>query len=607
MKVGDQIYNPSEFFQRNEKLKAAHSTEYVTVEEFQRRTKEIVKCKNDIKHFANKYFYIIGADGKQIIPLYPRQAELLDFLVANSRIIVKCPRQCGKTTANSILALWYAIFNNDKRLLVVANKQEIVFEILERIQFAYEELPFWLKPGITSWNKKKISFSNGSVIEGTSTTSTAARGKSAEVVLIDELAWIPNNLLEPFLVSILPIASSFKNSKIIGVSTPNGVNNKFYELYSAAELNVDNTEGWKKFDICLDDVPGRDEDWRKARLAEFNGDLVKYAQEYECVFHGSSYTLLKKETIKAMKDFVLSDKWIEPTKVQLNQNFSFDQYHKPIKDHCYILMADPSSGVGLDFSVVLVFDVTTTADICHVASFASNTVSTLEFPYVIVKMAILYNRAPIAMESNSIGDGILNSIAYTYEYDNIVNYEEQKGKLGIFSHVQVKGKACRWLRDLISFPIVNVRIYDKILVAEMEWFERKNTPKHEIYQAVGTKHDDFMMAFIWGMFCLNPDIVESIFNVTKYAKIKEIGLDIPLFLQSMNSSYFSEFGFGGDDHEVNPDEVYNTQLFGKNTATEKISEEDMPKVLGFTEGDGEEEDYSGSNEDSAEQFLLQIQ
>lgn len=595
---------PTQSYRGNDKLKQKDITEYVTEAEYRRRVEEIIKCKNDAVYFANTYYTIVSGKGKHIIELYPKQADLLRFIVDNRRCIVKCPRQCAKSTTNCVFSLWHLLFNNDKKILLVANKLTTVLELLERIQMAYEELPLWLKPGITTWNKGRLVFSNGSSIEGCSTTSTSSRGKSAEILVIDEMAWIPANFLEAFLTSVLPVVSSFPESKIIGVSTPNGTNNKYYELYQAAQMNIDNEEGWKKFDICLDDVPGRDETWRKERLAEFNGDLIKYRQEYECVFHGSSYTLLPQEIIDTFKHRVLTPEYQEPKKIGFTRlrekgEFFFHQWHPPEKDHVYVLGADTSSGIGKDLSTVLVFDVTNVCKIKHVASFGSSAIKTLDFPYVIVKLGRMYNNALVAMESNSIGDGVLNFMAVTYEYDNIFSYEntrsQSKRSLGIFSHLQIKNKACRWLRDMSALGEISMELNDKYLIAEMEWFERKESVRHEIFQANGTKHDDYMMAFVWAMWAINPEVIETYLYVEKFIKTS-VGIQLPWILKNTSSGYFedeqSSFAPDWVGQNTDPDEVYSKHIMKEEPSyspdhgeIEKLTGEDIPDNLGFTEGE----------------------
>lgn len=175
------------------------------------------------------------------------------------------------TTSYTIYALWTLIFNPEKRIMLLANKADTVLEILGRIQMAYEYLPTWLKPAVVVWNKGEIQFSNKSAIKGFPTASDAARGYSAGIVIMDEAAFVPNNIASKVFESIYPVISSSKKSKFIIVSTPNGAdpNNLYYSLWQQANQKTaeKNREGWKPFRIDWWDVPGRDQKWKEQTIA----------------------------------------------------------------------------------------------------------------------------------------------------------------------------------------------------------------------------------------------------------------------------------------------------------------------------------------------------
>jgi reverse gyrase len=107
--------------------------------------KDLKKCQKNILHFAEKFFYIISLDeGKQPINLHYCQKRALRKMRDNRFFILLASRQIGKTTMMTIYALWVACFNNDQRILIVANKEGTALEIMSRIRMAYEELPNWL-------------------------------------------------------------------------------------------------------------------------------------------------------------------------------------------------------------------------------------------------------------------------------------------------------------------------------------------------------------------------------------------------------------------------------------------------------------------------------
>lgn len=108
---------------------------------------------------------------------------------------------------------------------------------MDRIRRAYEQLPFWIKPGVLVYNKSEITFANMSSIKAFSTSSSGARGTSGNVIIIDEMAFIPKNIIDDFFASVMPVISSSKNSKSIIVSTPNGASGLYYELWQQALHN----------------------------------------------------------------------------------------------------------------------------------------------------------------------------------------------------------------------------------------------------------------------------------------------------------------------------------------------------------------------------------
>ena len=182
---------------------------------------ELKKCQKNILHFAEKYFYIISLDeGKKTIDLHYCQKRALRKMRDNRFFILLASRQIGKTTMMTIYALWIACFNEDQRILIVANKEGTALEIMSRIRLAYEELPNWLKPGVKEYGKTSVTLANGTRIGISTTTGTAARGQSVNVLILDELAFIEPHLVDDFWKSVYPIVSSSKKSKIFIAASP---------------------------------------------------------------------------------------------------------------------------------------------------------------------------------------------------------------------------------------------------------------------------------------------------------------------------------------------------------------------------------------------------
>ena len=117
--------------------------------------------------------------------------------------------------------------------LPLANKSQTARDILGRLQLAYENLPRWLQQGVINWNKGNIELENKSTIVAAATSSSAIRGGSFNIIFLDEFAFVPANIAEMFFSSVYPTISSGKNTKMIIVSTPHGMN-MFYKLWTDA-------------------------------------------------------------------------------------------------------------------------------------------------------------------------------------------------------------------------------------------------------------------------------------------------------------------------------------------------------------------------------------
>lgn len=153
------------------------------IEKIEEYAPEIIKCKNDIIYFAENYFYILNLDaGKQTIKLYPAQKRVLKKMMKNRMLVLCASRQVGKSSLMTIFILWLALFNDDQRILLVANKEATAVEIFGRVRMAYEMIPNWLKSPVVEYAKTSMEMENNSKISISTTTGTAARGQSVSCV-----------------------------------------------------------------------------------------------------------------------------------------------------------------------------------------------------------------------------------------------------------------------------------------------------------------------------------------------------------------------------------------------------------------------------------------
>lgn len=256
----------------------------------QEQVDEYIRCAKDPVYFAANYIKIVNVD-KGLMPfeMWDFQKEMIRLFEQNRFCITKCPRQVGKTTTSVAYLLWLTLFTDSQNIAVLANKGSLARDILSKYQLAYENLPMWLQQGVVTWNKGNVELENGSKIIAASTSSSAVRGGSFNVVLLDEFAFVPANIANEFFNSVYPVISSGNTTKIIIVSTPNGMN-LFYKLWMDA---IGKKNGYKTFEIHWSMVPGRDEKWKEETIK--NTSEEQFRQEFESV---ESRTLVNIDNIE---------------------------------------------------------------------------------------------------------------------------------------------------------------------------------------------------------------------------------------------------------------------------------------------------------------------
>ena len=225
---------------------------------------EFLTCKEDPVYFAKKYIKIVNVDEGLIgFDMWPFQEKLVSNFHKHRFNICKMPRQVGKTTTVVSYLLHYIVFNDNVNVGILANKATTSREILQRLQLSYENLPKWMQQGIISWNKGSLELENGSKIIAASTSASAVRGMSFNIIFLDEFAFVPNHIADDFFASVYPTISSGKTTKVIIVSTPKGMNH-FYRMWHDAERKKSE---FVATEVHWSEVPGRDEEWKAQTIA----------------------------------------------------------------------------------------------------------------------------------------------------------------------------------------------------------------------------------------------------------------------------------------------------------------------------------------------------
>lgn len=468
-------------------LKAAN----VQMQFTQDQIEEWLKCKDNPVYFTKNYIKIVSLD-EGLVPfeMWDFQEEMIDRFHKNRFNIAKLPRQTGKSTTVISYLLHYAIFNDNVNIGILANKLSTSRELLGRLQLAYENLPKWMQQGIVSWNKGSLELENGSKIMAASTSSSAVRGMSFNIIFLDEFAFVPTHIAEQFFSSVYPTISSGKSTKVIIISTPNGMN-MFYKLWHDAERGKNQ---YITTEVHWSQVPGRDANWKEQTIA--NTSQRQFTQEFECEFLGSVDTLIAASKLRTM---VYDDPLQDNGK-------GLVVYEEPQKEHDYIMTVDVARGVGIDYSAFLVFDITK-FPYKLVARFKNNEIKPMLFPNIIVDIAKSYNKAYILTEVNDIGDQVASMIHYDLEYDHVLmcamrgragqivgtGFSGKKTQLGVKMSKTVKKIGCLNLKTFIEDDKLIIPDYDTI--AELTTFIQKSNS----FEAEEGCHDDLAMCLV--IFC----------------------------------------------------------------------------------------------------------
>ena len=473
----------TEVYLGNPNLKKANTQ----IEFTQEQIIEFLKCKEDPVYFAKNYIKIVSLDhGLVPFEMYPFQEKLVRNFHENRFNICKMPRQTGKSTTCVSYLLHYAVFNDNVNIAILANKASTARDLLGRLQLAYENLPKWMQQGIISWNKGSLELENGSKISSNSTSSSAVRGGSYNVIFLDEFAFIPNHIADDFFASVYPTISSGQSTKVIIVSTPRGMNH-FYRMWYDAEKGKNE---YVPTDVHWSEVPGRDQAWKEQTIA--NTSEQQFKVEFECEFLGSVNTLINPSKLKNLV-----------YQYPLKRNAGLDVYQEPINDHNYLISVDVSRGVGNDYSAFVVFDITN-FPYRAVAKYKNNEIKPMLFPSIIHQIAKAYNESWVLVEVNDIGDQVANILHFDLEYDNVLmcamkgragqivgsGFSGKKSQLGVRMTSAVKKLGCSNLRTLIEDDKLIINDYD--IISELTTF----TQRHNTFMAEEGCNDDLAMCLV---------------------------------------------------------------------------------------------------------------
>jgi hypothetical protein len=460
---------------------------------------EIARCADPVsgpQYFMDNYFLIQHpVKGAMHYHPYDYQKRLIDTYHNYRFSISLMPRQTGKSTSAAGYLLWYAMFIPDSTILVAAHKYAGAQEIMQRVRYAYENCPDFIRAGVTSYNKGSIDFENGSRIVAQTTTENTGRGMSISLLYCDEFAFVRPSIASEFWTSITPTLST--GGKCIITSTPNSDEDQFAQLWRGANNCFDeygNTtelgkNGFKAYRSSWQEHPDRDQKWADEMRAQLGEE--RFRREMDCEFIIFDETLINPL-------FLVEMAGLDPIEKQGQVRW----YKKPDKNHQYVVALDPSLGTGSDPAAIQVLEF---PGLKQVAEWSHNK-TIIQRQVVILKEICAYlaeesgstSNVYYSVENNTVGEAALVSISEIGE-ENIPGYflsepakvgNARRYRKGFNTTNKSKLAACAKLKSLIETR--RLHVVSKALLSELKTFVASG----QSYAAKIGEHDDLVMSLI---------------------------------------------------------------------------------------------------------------
>jgi len=352
----------------------------------QLQVKEIIKCGKDPNYFFKNYLKIQHPI-RGLIPFetFPFQEDCVEEFLENRFNIVLKSRQLGLSTLVAAYAVWMAIFQKEKNILIIATKLTVAQNFIIKVKTMIRSLPKWMVLAeVVENNKQKIRFSHGSQIQAIPTSEDAGRSEALSLLIIDEAAFVRN--FDTIWTGIYPTIST--GGRVIILSSPNGVGGQYHKLYVDAEAGLNE---FNAINLPWNVHPERDDEWFEKTTKNMNKRQI--AQEYLCDFATSGETFLDNNTLEWLRNNVKP-----PVERQgFDRNVWIWKY--PLSENNYVLSADVSRGDSKDYSTFHIID----TDTSEIVAEYKGKVRPDNFGELINEFGLKYNKALVCPENNSYG------------------------------------------------------------------------------------------------------------------------------------------------------------------------------------------------------------
>ena len=499
-------------------VKTPHQKENYTHEQLV----ELAKCIKDPKYFMKAHCWIQHpVKGRMRFELFDFQEELVDVYHNHRNSVALISRQMGKSTCAAGYLLWYAMFVPDQTILIAAHKYSGAQEIMQRIRFAYETLPDYLRAGATSYNKGSLEFDNGSRIIAQATTDNTGRGMSISLAYLDEFAFVRPNIARDFWTALSPTLAT--GGKCIITSTPNQDDDQFAQIWRDSQKKTDEygneTElginSFASYDAIWDRHPDRDEEWAIVEEAKIGEE--KFRREHKNEFIAFDETLVSSLKLAMME---AKEAWAMQGQVR---------WYRPLKTgNLYLIALDPSLGTGGDNAAIQVYEL---PGMNQVAEWQHNRTTIQQQVRILQKIAIYIDDETkqqseiyYSLENNSMGEAGLvcvEEIGEEYFPGTFLSERKKHGntkayRKGFTTTHKSKIAACAKLKHWVETD--KLEIASKNLLRELKVFISRGNS----YGAKEGENDDLVMALV-----LIIRMAQEVTNYedTAYDYLMEEGLD----------------------------------------------------------------------------------
>lgn len=493
---------------------------------------EFLKCKSNPIYFIENYIKIFNQSlGTIPFKLFDKQKEFINLFLNKHKILVLKSRQTGMTTTIQQLQLWLQLFYDHYYIGVLSIEQEKQNNFLREIVEMYEMSELWKYSWITKLIQplqKRLVFSNHSEIRQ-GNTNNPMRSFRMSLIIVDEQQFVEN--LDQQLKSVGPTLQTIQKSGlpwgIILNSTPNGVNNYYYQIYYN-QINNPQGNGYTVFKFHWSDVPYYDEEWYKEQCEILGWDYLQIQQELELKFLSEQDTFIEPKILE-----ILQENSVDPIKTLTVDNIKVEIFEEPNEFETYYFGVDVQSGLGQDYSQGVVIN--SSGQVCQVLHDKHQ--DDIELQRQINYVGKMYNYQKLGIEiTGGFGLQVLRRMK-ELGYPNLFKMKKKEDKnneyvTGILTNQQTRPLILKSLHEYVSEFPRNIR--SKKIINELLTLVYKNG---KVQQKSGF-HDDLQMQLQFQYYIRENSIVKSVYqeqeSVHMLKLLKELKVNEKVTLDSKN-------------------------------------------------------------------------